>query len=154
MFKLSSLGVAVAILVSAFAAPAFAQGDAAAAAAVAAAAKAAGMKAAPALIQTAGVTCTLTDARQIGTGKAADGKPATIFEVACSEGLGYIMASEAGVAQPVVYDCMMVAKPGADGKPNPLACRLPGNLLPELPQSGCVLVQSACGPVRIMNAKV
>jgi hypothetical protein len=134
MFKISGIGLAVAVLFAAFATTATAQAPQAAAAptAITPEAKAAGMKAAPALIQTAGVACTLTDARQVGTGKAADGKPATIYEVACSEGLGYIIASETGTTKSIVYDCLMMAKPGADGKPNSLVCRLPENANPAL----------------------
>src|SRR6188768_443668 len=63
----------------------------AAAPAVDAKAREAGMKAAPDLIKTAGVSCTVTDARLIGNDK----KTATdYYEVACQQGLGFAVVAK------------------------------------------------------------
>jgi hypothetical protein len=95
------------------------------------AAKTAGMKDAPALIVEGHVPCTLADAREIGTGKAADKADVTLYEVACTEGMGYIIGKEVKAGAPLtVYNCLMMAMPGPDGKVGALTCRLPGNANP------------------------
>src|ERR1700722_318749 len=75
----------------------------------------AGMKAAPGLIAEGKLPCTLADAREIGTGTAADKAPTTIYEIACKEGLGYVVGKEtkAGVAL-LTYNCLMTTAPMTD----------------------------------------
>ena len=93
------------------------------AATVDAKAREAGMKAAPAIVQASGVSCTVTDARLI----AADKKGATdYYEVACQQGLGFAVIAKKDVA-PQTYSCLETSQPAADGKPGDLACILPGN---------------------------
>ncbi len=85
------------------------------------------MKAAPDLIKTAGVSCTVTDARLIGNDK----KTATdYYEVACQQGLGFAVLAKKDAA-PQTYSCLETAAAGADGKPSALACILPGNADPK-----------------------
>jgi len=96
-------------------------------AAVDAKAREAGMKAAPDLIKTAGVSCNVTDARLIGSDK----KSATdYYEVACQQGLGFAVLAKKDAA-PQTYSCLETAAAGADGKPSALACILPGNADPK-----------------------
>ncbi|HEX2560579.1 hypothetical protein [Phenylobacterium sp.] len=87
-----------------------------------------GMAEAPAVAQAAGVTCQVADARFIG--EVADKKAktkSTYYEVDCSEGLGFVLQSTAGVAKPSAFTCIEASAPAADGKPSALACALPGN---------------------------
>lgn len=92
-------------------------------------AKAAGMKAAPALIAAASLPCTLADARAMGSGKDAKGQPVTLTEIACKEGMGYVV-TVSGKAAPVSFDCLVADTPGPDGKPSSIMCRLPENANP------------------------
>jgi len=87
-----------------------------------------GMAEAPALVAAAGLSCTLSDARWIG----ADTKTKQgFYEVACNPGLGGILiAAKDAATPPAYYPCLETAKPAADGKPGPLACKLPANLNP------------------------
>ncbi|CAN5465906.1 hypothetical protein BH10PSE3_BH10PSE3_28250 [soil metagenome] len=96
-------------------------------AAVDAKAREAGMKAAPAVAQAAGVTCTVTDARLVGQDKKIG---ADYYEVACQEGLGFALVT-AKDAAPKSYSCLETAQLAADGKPSALACVLPGNANPK-----------------------
>ena len=85
------------------------------------------------LIAAAGISCTPTATRVGGDVMTSDKSPAKIYEVACSEGMGYVLiAKTKGTDAPQAYTCMMTAQPGADGKPTPLACKLPANARPEL----------------------
>jgi hypothetical protein len=98
-----------------------------------------GKKEAPAVAQAVGIPCTVTDAAFIGqsTGKDDAGKTykQSIYEVACSEGLGYALLSPVG-QPPKAFDCVALI-----GNPS-LACRLPENkdpkkgLAPLVAQSG------------------
>ena len=90
----------------------------------------AGMKAAPALIDAAHLNCTLTDARLMGSGAGPDKVKTTFYEIACQQGMGYVLGAKDKVPAPAVYDCVMMSTPGPDGKPNPSACKLPANLNP------------------------
>jgi hypothetical protein len=87
-----------------------------------------GMTDAPALITATGLSCTLTDARWIG----ADAKTKSgFYEIACNPGLGGVIVATAGNATPPqFYPCLETGKPGADGKPGSLACKLPANADP------------------------
>jgi hypothetical protein len=87
-----------------------------------------GMAAAPGLIKAAQLPCTLSDARFMS--EAADKGKAKVYEVACHEGLGYvIVAPERAGAVPVIFDCMATTLP-VRGKPNPMTCKLAGNADP------------------------
>ena len=87
-----------------------------------------GMAEAPALATAAGLACTVTEARWIG----ADAKTKQgFYEIACNPGLGGVIVATAGNATPpAFYSCLETGKPGADGKPGPLACKLAGNADP------------------------
>ncbi len=80
-----------------------------------------GLKEAPAAVQKANLTCTVSDAYFLG--KSSTGDKASIYEVACQQGTGYIVMASASGSK--VYDCLTVA-----GSPS-LACRLPGNADPK-----------------------
>ena len=91
------------------------------------------------LIAAAGVRCTPTAARVGASVMTADKAPAKIYEVACSEGMGYVfIAKTKGDEAPTAYNCMMAAQPGPDGKLTALACKLPENAHPELGLQGLV----------------
>ncbi len=81
-----------------------------------------GMKDAPAAIQKAGITCTLSDAYYLGASSGKDGK-SDIYEVACQQGLGYVLLK--GAASTRAFDCLATAN-----QPN-LTCRLPSNADPK-----------------------
>jgi hypothetical protein len=91
-----------------------------------------GMKEAPAALQSAHTPCTLTDAAFLGkSGKSS------VYEVACKEGLGYIVIGGADAATPAkVYDCV-----STQGNAS-LTCRLPGNADPK---QGLVPILAATG---------
>jgi len=133
MSKLSGFGLAAAALLMAVmtATASFAAPPPPGAPTIDPALRTAGMKAAPGLILEAKVPCTLADARQIGTGVATDKTPTTIYEIACKEGLGYIVGKETKAGAPLLtYNCLQTAMPQANGKPNNLACILPANANP------------------------
>jgi hypothetical protein len=87
----------------------------------------AGMKAAPAVAQAAGISCTVTDARLIGNDKKTG---TDYYEVACQQGLGFALLAKKD-EKPQSYSCLETAQPAADGKPSALACILPGNADPK-----------------------
>ena len=95
----------------------------AAATTVDAKAREAGMKAAPAVAQAAGISCTVTDARLIGNDKKTG---TDYYEVACQQGLGFALLAKKD-EKPQSYSCLETAQAAADGKPSALACILPGN---------------------------
>jgi hypothetical protein len=135
MSRLSGIGLAAAALVMTLitATASFAAPPPPGAAAIDPAMRTAGMKAAPGLITEANVPCTLADARELGTGTAADKSQTTIYEIACKEGLGYIIGKETKAGAPLLtYNCLQTSLPMADGKPNTLACALPANANPAL----------------------
>jgi hypothetical protein len=99
----------------------------AAAPAVDAKAREAGMKAAPALAQAAGISCTVTDARLIGNDKKSG---TDYYEIACQQGLGFALLAKKD-EKPQSYSCLETAQAAADGKPSALACVLPGNADPK-----------------------
>ncbi len=83
-----------------------------------------GMKEVPALITAGGFSCQLADARWIGADKTT-----AYYEIACSSGMpGVLLAPKEGA--PKLHSCVELSAPGADGKPNALACKLPGNANP------------------------
>jgi hypothetical protein len=105
-------------------------GGKAAAAPVTADSRKAGMKDAPALLQAAGNTCALSDARLAGT-VAPDKKTGTlggkVYEVACGEGsVGFIaMANVTG--PPVLLSCVLNNYPADMSAAPPNPCILPTN---------------------------
>lgn len=110
-------------------------------------AKAAAMAEAPPLAQAARIACQVADARIIG--EAPD--PATktkskYYEIDCDKGVGFILQKKAS-GEVASFTCIETNIPGPDGKPNSLACSLPGNanslaeLTPMLAKGGV-----ACNP--------
>jgi hypothetical protein len=104
-----------------------------------------GMADTPALITAAGLSCTLADARYIG----ADSKSKQAFyEIACNPGLGGVLLANAAdpATPPSYFPCLETAKPGPDGKPGSLACKLAANadpvqaLAPFVARSGATCV--------------
>ena len=90
-------------------------------------AREAGRKAAPALMQAAGIPCQVSDARLIGVAPDPKTKKDTkYYEIACTGGLGYDVV-DTGTTSPSWASCADQAKVGADGKPNQLYCILPGD---------------------------
>ncbi|MDP3853045.1 hypothetical protein [Phenylobacterium sp.] len=90
-----------------------------------------GMAEAPALAKTAGVACSVTDARFIG--KTDDKKAKTsisYYEIDCDQGLGFIVSAPSAGA-PSVFTCIEANTPQADGKPSSLPCKLAGNADPK-----------------------
>lgn len=119
------LGFAAALIVATMASTAFARDSD-----ISPDQRKAGMKAAPALVAAAQLPCTVTDARLMGEGTGPDKVKTTYYEVACKEGLGYVLAAKEKNPVPTAYDCVVMATPGPDGKPNPSACKLPANADP------------------------
>ncbi|HEV2363857.1 MAG TPA: hypothetical protein VGS12_06615 [Caulobacteraceae bacterium] len=93
--------------------------------------RAKGMAAAPALISAAGADCQLADARFIGQNKDPKTKTTSDFyEVACTGNEGLIF-DKSDDQPPSVFTCAETSVPQPNGKPNNLACILPGNLDPK-----------------------
>ena len=103
---------------------------------------------APALAQAAGLTCNISDAVFMGEDKK---QAMTFYEVACAEGMGYVLFNKTGDAKPVAYTCLETSKPTADGQPNNLACQLPGNAEPKAALAAYVAKGGA--PCVIENAR-
>lgn len=94
-----------------------------------------GQKEAPAAIQAAGLKCVVADATFIGAGKdPATKAPASYYEVACQDGMGYVVGGPA--THVTATSCIDVSGPGPDGKPNPLKCVLPANANPAAALTG------------------
>jgi hypothetical protein len=87
-----------------------------------------GMKEAPPVVLAAGVPCSVTNAAYIGQSTAKDDKgkdvKQDVYEVACSEGLGYGLVAPVGQT-PKAYDCVALIGNAS------LACRLPENADPK-----------------------
>jgi len=100
-----------------------------------------GMKEAPAALESAHIPCTLTDAAFIGkSGKSS------VYEVACKEGLGYMVIGAADAATPAKgYDCLTTLGNAS------LTCRLPGNADPK--QGLTSLVAAAGATCTIKDAR-
>jgi hypothetical protein len=78
-----------------------------------------GMKEAPALVQSKGYKCTVTDALFLGAspvldaaGKPVKGQTKPVYEVACQEGLGFIF----GDPDPAPLDCLKLSTSAARQK--------------------------------------
>jgi hypothetical protein len=91
-----------------------------------------GMKEAPAVLAATHVPCTLSDAAFIGISDKS-----SVYEVACKEGLGYMVIGGADAAKPAkAYDCLTTLGNAS------LTCRLPGNTDPK---QGLVPLIAAAG---------
>ena len=88
--------------------------------------RALGMKEAPPVAAAAKLPCTVTDALYVGHAAGADKINVKLYEVACKEGLGYMLYAK-DKAAPTALDCIVSEASSADGKPNPFACKLPAN---------------------------
>jgi len=126
--RFRGIGVAAALVV-AMMAPAAAMAakkpaPAAAVGGIDAKAREKGMADAPALVAAAGLNCTVSDARFIGEDKKGG---QTVYEIACSPGIGGVLLIKAPEPKPAFYTCLETNKAGPDGKPGSLACQLPGN---------------------------
>jgi hypothetical protein len=93
-----------------------------------------GMAEAPALMQAAGISCQVSDARFVGkvAGDKKKGAPDTsYYEVACGQGvMGYILQAAVG-APPTTFTCVEANTPGEGGKAPSLPCILPANEAPQ-----------------------
>ena len=97
-----------------------------------------GQMEAPAVVAASGSACTVGDALFIGQVDDPKAKTQTSFyEVACTGSLGRVFqkvsSTDKKATPPIAdkiaaFDCLSTSVPGADGKPNSLACVLPGNL--------------------------
>jgi len=120
-------------------------------------AQAQGMKEAPAVVQQAGLDCSVSDAYFMGAGEdKVDGKPVktNIYEVACGTGLGYIIVSKGPAAPPEAYDCLTMQEAASRADPKKkggLVCTLPGNADPK--QGLAPLVVKAGGACTLNNAR-
>ena len=103
---------------------------------------------APALAQAAGLTCNISDAVFMGEDKK---QAMTFYEVACAEGMGFVILAKTGEPKPQAYTCLETTKPGPDGKPNSLACQLPANADPKASLASYVAKGGA--PCAIDNAR-
>lgn len=115
---------------------------------------------APAVVTASGAPCTVADAAYLGTSNAqVNGAAVTrnAYEVACSEGLGFLIVAPqgAGATAPTALDCVTaqtnVKNEVAAGRPAGVQCRLPANarpaagLQPLLRQAGatCTVTDAA-----------
>lgn len=125
--KFRGIGLAAALVV-AMTAPAAtvmaAKKPEAAAGGVDAKAREKGMKEVPALLTAGGYSCQLADARWIGSDKTSQ-----YYEIACSAGMPGVIVAAKDQA-PKLHNCVDTSAPTAEGKPNGLACKLPGNANP------------------------
>jgi hypothetical protein len=107
-------------------------GSKAPAAAVSAESRKTGMAEAPALVQTAGLTCQVSDARLVGKAppdKKTGSLGSSLYEVACGAGnMGYLLQTTATGA--AVFSCLEANYPADPTKPPVNPCILPANLDP------------------------
>jgi len=146
------LGLAVALVVAALAPAATVISAPKAAPAVTDAQRKQGMAEAPAIVQTAGLSCQVSDARFVGktSEDKKTGAPASSFyEVACAPGaMGYVLQAPAG-GQPTVYSCIEANTPPAPGQAPSLPCLLPGNSDPKAVLSPLIAKAGAqCTPTQ------
>jgi hypothetical protein len=91
-------------------------------------AREAGMAQAPAVVQTAGLSCQVSDARLIGEDKKSK---TSYYEVACGTGqMGYVLQKPAEGAI-TAYSCVEANTPPAPGQPPSAPCMLPSNSDPK-----------------------
>jgi hypothetical protein len=92
-------------------------------------AHAAGMKSAPILIAANHIPCTLVDARLANLKTPSHGA-AILTEMACKEGMGYVVLVDHQPPKTDVFDCLIADQPGPTGDPSVVACVLPENVSP------------------------
>lgn len=122
-----AIGLAMA-MIAALLVPAAAVSQGKKAADVPAAARKSGMAQAPAVVQAAGLSCQVADARLIGEDKKSK---TSYFEVACGAGqMGYVLQKPAEGAI-TAYSCVEANTPPAPGQAPSAPCILPGNADPK-----------------------
>lgn len=84
-----------------------------------------GMKEAPAAVQAARLTCTVTDAAFVGVAQGG----ANVYEAACREGLGFMVTAATATTPAQVVDCINQTATAAR-TPGVQGCRLSGNANP------------------------
>lgn len=122
-----AIGLAMA-MVAALLVPAAAVSQGKKAAEIPEAARKAGMAQAPAVVQSAGLSCQVSDARLIGEDKK---NKTSYYEVACGTGqMGYVMQKPA--EGPITaYSCVEANTPPAPGQAPSAPCLLPSNSDPK-----------------------
>lgn len=122
-----AIGLAMA-MIAALLVPAAAVSQSKKAAEVPAAARKSGMAQAPAVVQTAGLSCQVSDARLIGEDKKSK---TSYYEVACGTGqMGYVLQKPAE-GSVTAYSCVEANTPPAPGQAPSAPCILPGNSDPK-----------------------
>ncbi len=82
----------------------------------------------PALIAAGKVPCTVTAQRFIAEGTMSDKTKGKFYEVACKEGLGYVVIDhENATTPPTAFDCISTNEQHPPGSKDGLNCTLPGN---------------------------
>ena len=92
-------------------------------------AHAAGMKSAPMLIAANHIPCTLVDAR-LANLKTPSRGTAVLTEMACKEGMGYVVLVDRKPPKTDIFDCLIADQPGPTGEFGAVACVLPENINP------------------------
>ncbi len=129
--RLIGIGLVVALAMAALSPLAAGSAKAAPAPAIKKEDRAAGMAAAPGLISAGHIDCQLADARKLGDSIDPKTKvKSSLYEMACTGNEG-VVVEQAGAEPPLVFTCEEASQPRPDGKPNPTACILPGNLDPK-----------------------
>jgi hypothetical protein len=122
-----AIGLAMA-MVAALLVPAAAISQGKKPAAIPEAARKAGKAQAPAVVQAAGLSCQVDDARLIGEDKKSK---TSYFEVSCGAGqMGYVLQKPAEGAI-IAYSCIEANTPPAPGQAPSAPCILPGNSDPK-----------------------
>ena len=114
--------------------------------------RAQGAKEAPAAVTLAGLACTVSDSYFINSGTdAATKAKLNFYEVACAEGLGYVV--EASPAAARAFNCVSIAAQAETQGEGALRCRLEANLDPKqglgplIAKSGRACTVSAARPM-------
>jgi hypothetical protein len=92
-------------------------------------AHAAGMRSAPTLIAANHIPCTLVDAR-LANLKTPSAGAAILTEMACKEGMGYVVLVDHKPPKTDIFDCLIADQPGPTGEFGVVACVLPENVSP------------------------
>ena len=118
-------------------------------------ARARGATEAPAAVQAAGLRCTVSDAAFVGSLRDAAGATRLGYEVACTEGLGYLIQLGQAGASTQALDCLVVGEAAkaaqAAGRTGAAQCQLPGNANPA--QGLQPLVAGAGRSCTVSNAR-
>ena len=100
-----------------------------------------GVKEAPAAITAGKVACTMKDAYFVNAATDAKTKvKTTYYEVACNEGMGYLLESTPATTR--AFDCIAVNYQAAQDPKGGLTCRLPDNANPN---AGLIPILAAGG---------